>query len=101
MRFSNMTDEIVIQKQFRKRRTMFFAGLGFSAAVAICAFAIGAQGEPKAGSNQTASTDARAVSETTSTATKGNPKMADKITKTDADWQKQLTSEQYHVLREK
>ncbi|MDA0240311.1 MAG: peptide-methionine (R)-S-oxide reductase MsrB [Proteobacteria bacterium] len=27
--------------------------------------------------------------------------MADKVTKTDAEWRKQLTAEQYHVTREK
>ena len=41
------------------------------------------------------------AAETTATKEQKGSKMAEKVVKTDAEWRKELTSEQYHVLREK
>jgi peptide-methionine (R)-S-oxide reductase len=53
------------------------------------------------GASSVTETPSSPVSTTNANPSTASPAMNDKITKTDAEWKKELTPDQYHVLREK
>ena len=78
------------------KKITLFPGCLMTGLLAVCIIVSGCLGKPAGDSGVSAPEQIRVYS-----ADRGGYIMSETITKTDQEWKKQLTPEQYHILREK